>query len=139
MRKKLSSEIRRLRDQAGFTQSDISGKLGDIPVSTYSLKERAGNFTHDEIKIIAKTLKVPAKPLLELAEEVQMTVDDSINLVLEKVLGQDAILETLLRATAEILANQRGQKTEVVLSQLIAAANQKSKETIISLSKQFSS
>lgn len=61
------SRIKAARKLKRLNQKDLSDKIG-MPLSTFSLKEREGGFTEDELNVILRILKMKRDDLEALKE-----------------------------------------------------------------------
>lgn len=103
---KLAEEIRHKRALKQFSQADVANKL-DIPISSYSTKERVGKFSEAELTTIAKMLGLKAESLISLANDKPMSIVDGQKFLIQQAIRNESYNNVILRALAEIAAGQK--------------------------------
>jgi transcriptional regulator with XRE-family HTH domain len=118
--------LKRFRKLKGLNQEDVARQLAEklnikFPVSTYSSKENRGDFSEEEINIIAGFIGI--KPdSITIAEPQFLGNDTRVNTdsyTVTNLLKIESMLRVLLRANAELIAAKRNQPIEDVMNNLL--------------------
>jgi transcriptional regulator with XRE-family HTH domain len=128
-------EIKARRDLKGIKQSDVASHLG-MPLSTYSAKERKGDFTEKEIAKVEKFVGFEKGSLMKFANQKEMDISDSIGFAVRKIIQLESMQRVLLKAVAELLASERSRATKrpvkvsAILMEMTNSVEAESAETV---------
>lgn len=133
---KLGAAIKAKREELGINQVTMAADLGYLQ-STYAGKEPNGRFKPQELKVIAKYLKMDLNDLLAESAKDVIIIEDVLEHLTIASIKAESVHEVLLSAMAELLSDKRKRNKESgsvntleVLKQLTEAVNQSSKRRI---------
>lgn len=122
-----TTRLKELRKKKGVNQETLCEVL-EISQSTYSAKEKTGDFTDEELKKIARVLNVNVEELESNSNNAH--IGDVAQFLAEKAVQQESMLRVLLSAVGELLAEKEGITSEEMKARLIKAVNSQSLRTL---------
>ena len=119
-----SKAVKKIRKAKNFTQEYVAQML-DMPLSTYSLKERGGGFSDTEITALLKVLKTTRDHVFTTHSKVHPTVKDVDAFIISNQVRQEAMLQVILELLAREEAKASNRDISLVLSDLQKAVSNK--------------
>ena len=111
--------ISQARKRKGWNQTYVAKQMG-MKLSTYAKKESDGGFSEEQLKQLAKCLQVKLSELQNAKANGKIVIDDAMKLLVDKSIINEVYLTVILDGMASLIADIRGKKKEVVLSQMLA-------------------
>jgi DNA-binding XRE family transcriptional regulator len=118
-------KVKVARKIKGMNQSELADELG-LPLSTYSKKEREGDFLESEIDSILKKVKMKRAEFesLKYSLKNKQAGTDDIPYIVNGIIRLEASVRVILRGLAEIHAHQKDQPATKILADYTTAVRQ---------------
>jgi transcriptional regulator with XRE-family HTH domain len=105
------------RKRKGWNQTFVAKQIG-MKLSTYSKKESDGGFSEEQLKQLAKLLRVKYSELKTAKVNDNLIMDDAMRLMIDDLKDTKVMVHALLHSVAIVIASQRKMKIEAVIQEM---------------------